>query len=58
MKAAAHTVPVDSNRGHHRGDFATLASLVAASDFVDETLSKKSASTCARWSTRREPTGQ
>jgi hypothetical protein len=41
MKAAAHTVPVDPNRGRHRSDFATLASLVAASDFVDETLSKK-----------------
>ncbi len=41
MKAAAHTVPVDPNRGRHRGDFATLASLVAAADFVDETLSKK-----------------
>ena len=41
MKAAAHTVPVDPNRGRHRSDFATLAALVAASDFVDETLSKK-----------------
>jgi hypothetical protein len=58
MKAAAHTVPVDPNRGRHRSDFATLAALVAASDFVDETLSKRSASTCARWSTRPEPTGQ
>jgi hypothetical protein len=34
-------VPVDPNRGRHRSDFATLAALVAASDFVDETLSKK-----------------
>jgi hypothetical protein len=25
MKAAAHTVPADPNRGRHRGDFATLA---------------------------------
>jgi len=41
MKAAAHTVPVDPHRGRHRSDFATLAALVAASDFADERLSKK-----------------
>jgi len=41
MKAAAHTVPVDPHRGRHRSDFATMAALVAASDFVDERLSKK-----------------
>lgn len=36
-----HTVPADPHRGRHRSDFATLAALVAASDFVDETLSKR-----------------
>ena len=41
IKAAAHAVPADPHQGRHRSDFATLASLVAASDFVDETLSKK-----------------
>ena len=33
-------MPVDPHRGRHREDFATLAALVAASDFVDERLSK------------------
>lgn len=40
IKAAAYTVPADPNRGRHRGDFATLAALVAAADFAGETLSK------------------
>jgi hypothetical protein len=55
IKEVAHTVPVDPHRGCHRGDFAPLASLVAAADLVDGRLRRKSASTCATWSTRPEP---
>lgn len=40
-KAAAHTSPGDSARQRHRYDFATLASLIAASDFRTETLTAK-----------------
>lgn len=40
-KAAAHTSPGDSARQRHRYDFATLASLIAATDFRAETLSAK-----------------
>lgn len=40
-KAAAHTSPGDSARQRHRYDFATLASLIAATDFRTETLRAK-----------------
>ena len=41
MKAAAHLAPGDPARQRHRYDFATLAALVAASDFRGQTLSNK-----------------
>ena len=41
MKAAAHTAVGDPARGRHRFDFAVLASLVAASDFRSEKMTRK-----------------
>ena len=40
-KAAAHTSPGDSARQRHRYDFATLASLIAATDFRNDPLTSK-----------------
>jgi hypothetical protein len=48
VKAAAHTAVGDPAKGRHRFDFAALAALVAARDFRESELSKKTASDYAR----------